>query len=355
MQKKFVLLNIFLLVASFCFSQTNNYFEINGVVENRKEGKIFLQCSDEKAGNTDYVSEIKDHKFYFKAKFTQRGKAYLKIDGIKESQSFFMDTGKINIQVKIDSSKGAAPFLTLNTTGSHSQEIWDETVEHFGKISRCEAPDSVKSEDYYNAMAAIVKQYPDLYVTPELIGYNAHWSYEQMKALYESLPKSQQETPTGAMLKTRLETLKITKPNRYIFFPTQKDPQGKSLTLDDLTFTYLLIDFWASWCAPCRREHPGLVASYNQYKAQGFNVLGISLDKSADKEKWLRAIKEDKLPWKQVSDLNSFQTEIATHYGIDFIPYNILIDRNGKILATDLRGEDLKKKLKELFGPAKEN
>lgn len=350
MQKNLVLLSIFLLFTGFCFSQTNTYFEIDGVVENRKEGKVFLQCYDEKASITDYVSEIKNNKFHFKGKFTQHGRAYLKIDGIKEPQWFFMDTGKINIHVKIDSSK-----LTLNTTGSHSQEIWDETVEHFGKISRCEAPDSVKSEDYYNAMSAVIKQYPDLYVTPELISVNEHWSYEQMKALYESLPKTQQETQMGARLKSRLETLKITKPNRYIFFPTQKDTQGKNVTLDDLEFTYLLIDFWASWCAPCRREHPDLIASYNRYKAQGFNVLSISLDKNADKEKWLQAIKEDKLPWKQVSDLKSFQTEIATHYGIDFIPYNFLIDRNGKILATDLRGEDLKNKLKELFEPAKQN
>lgn len=352
MHKKIFPFFFMLLIAGACFSQGDRFFEINGFIENKANGKIFLQCYDEKGSITDQASDITDHKFYFRGRLTERAKASLAMGGGGVSDYFFLDTGKIDMRLRVDTQQingNRVLHLSAAITGSKSQLIWEETVDHFGKISRCEAPDSVKSEDFYNAMLKIAKTYPELYVTRELLFYNDSWSYEQLNNLFSLIPKSKQETALGEKIKKWLALLKQTRANTYIFFPTQKDPQQKPVTLDDLEFTYLLIDFWASWCAPCRREHPGLVQLYNRYKQKGFNVLGISLDKEMDKAKWLQAIKEDQLPWKQVSDLKGFQTEIATHYALDYIPYNILIDRNGKILARDLRGDELQNKLRSLF------
>jgi thiol-disulfide isomerase/thioredoxin len=102
-----------------------------------------------------------------------------------------------------------------------------------------------------------------------------------------------------------------------------------------------LVDFWASWCGPCRAENPNVVKAFNAYKAKGFTVLGVSLDQ--DKNKWLDAIKKDGLAWTHVSDLKYWNNEVAVKFGIQSIPANFLIDRNGVIIGRDLRGEDLER------------
>ncbi len=128
---------------------------------------------------------------------------------------------------------------------------------------------------------------------------------------------------------------------------SQKDVDGKEVKLSDYKGKYVLIDFWASWCGPCRQENPNLVSAYKAYKEKGFNVLGVSLDRS--KDPWLKAIKDDELTWTQVSDLKFWKNEVAEQYGIVSIPQNFLIDPAGKIIAKNLRGEALEAKLKELF------
>jgi thiol-disulfide isomerase/thioredoxin len=112
----------------------------------------------------------------------------------------------------------------------------------------------------------------------------------------------------------------------------------------------VLLDFWASWCGPCRQENPNVVRNYNKYKAKNFTVVGVSLDKPEGKSAWLDAIKNDGLAWTQVSDLKFWNNAAAALYQVSSIPQNYLIDPNGKIIAKNLRGEDLDAKLQELFG-----
>ncbi|MGV3765594.1 MAG: redoxin domain-containing protein [Chitinophagaceae bacterium] len=128
---------------------------------------------------------------------------------------------------------------------------------------------------------------------------------------------------------------------------TQNDPDGKPVSLRDFRGKYVLIDFWASWCGPCRAENPNVVAAYNKYKNKNFTILGISLDK--DRAKWLEAVEKDGLTWPHVSDLQYWSNAVAKQYDVSAIPANYLIDPNGNIVAKNLRGEHLVKKLEELM------
>jgi peroxiredoxin len=128
---------------------------------------------------------------------------------------------------------------------------------------------------------------------------------------------------------------------------TQPDVNSKPVKLSDFKGKYILLDFWASWCGPCRAENPNVLKAYNTYKDKNFTVIGVSLDDSG--EKWRKAIEEDGMPWIQLSDLKGFRNEVASQYGIQAIPSTFLLNPEGVIIAKDLRGEALHKKLGELL------
>ncbi len=126
------------------------------------------------------------------------------------------------------------------------------------------------------------------------------------------------------------------------------NPEGQVIKLSSLRGKYVLVDFWAKWCGPCRRENPNVVKAYQKYKDKGFEVYGVSLDRN--KEDWVQAIQEDGLTWTQVSDLKYFESKAAADYNISAIPFSILVDPQGKIIAKNLRGPALNKKLEEVLG-----
>jgi thiol-disulfide isomerase/thioredoxin len=129
---------------------------------------------------------------------------------------------------------------------------------------------------------------------------------------------------------------------------SQSTPEGKPLSLSDFRGKVVLLDFWASWCGPCRRENPNVVKVYEKYKDKGFEILGISLDR--DRDKWLAAIEADGLTWPHVSDLKGWQNEVAQLYGVRSIPHTVLVDADGSVIANKLRAEALEVKLAEIFG-----
>ena len=129
---------------------------------------------------------------------------------------------------------------------------------------------------------------------------------------------------------------------------TQKNTAGKPVKLSDYRGKYVLLDFWASWCGPCRAENPNVLDNYEKYHSKGLEILGVSLDEK--KDAWLKAIKDDGLEWAHVSDLKGWKNDVAKEYNIRAVPSNFLIDKEGKIVAVDLRGEELTQKLQEIFG-----
>lgn len=186
-----------------------------------------------------------------------------------------------------------------------------------------------------------------LYALNQYAGYAIEAS--KTEPLFNQLPENIKSLPSAKMMKDRIDKAKMTDIGQYAIPFTQNDTAGMAVTLSSFKGKYVLIDFWASWCGPCRQENPNVVNAFQKYNENGFTVLGISLDQPNAKDKWMKAIYDDNLTWTHVSDLKFWNNEVAKAYGIQAIPQNYLIDKEGKIIGKNLRGEALQSTLKDLF------
>jgi peroxiredoxin len=171
--------------------------------------------------------------------------------------------------------------------------------------------------------------------------------YDEVKALYSLLDESARQTDAGKKLAEKLEILKKSRIGTQMADFTQPDTSGNPVEFSSFKGKYVLVDFWASWCGPCRAENPNVLKAYNAYKDKGFTVVGISLDNKA--ANWKKAIRDDKMPWTQLSDLKGWKNDVSASFGIQSIPSNLLIDPSGKIVARDIRGAMLENTLKRLL------
>ena len=232
--------------------------------------------------------------------------------GVKQTDSTFMAIS--NELTILNDNFSKYSFAYADTAKNAVVALFAATIAPV-ELSKFEAP-----------LAKLVKRFPDHKGIADAL------AYVKLKA---SQPQAQTQPHTAPTIGDMAPEI------------TMNDVDDKPFSLSQLRGKYVLIDFWASWCGPCRGENPNVVAAYNQYKDKNFTVLGVSLDKS--KQAWLDAIKEDHLTWKQISDLKYWSSAAAPLYGFDGIPYNVLIDPQGKIIATGLRESALQNKLAEVL------
>ncbi len=174
-----------------------------------------------------------------------------------------------------------------------------------------------------------------------------HKPLDEIKAAVAKLDASLSTSPYYQSISERVAKLEKVAVGQMAPDFTMNDRDGNPVTLSSLKGNYVLIDFWASWCGPCRRENPNVVKLYNEFSEKGFDILGVSLDQKQDA--WLKAIEDDQLTWNHVSDLKGWGNEAAQLYAVSGIPHTVLLDKDGKIIAKNLRGEELHNKIAELL------
>jgi thiol-disulfide isomerase/thioredoxin len=204
--------------------------------------------------------------------------------------------------------------------------------------------------------SAVVKQIDNFIATKPASPVSSYILYvtspvfpgiESIEEYYSRLKPSAQGTFYGQQLSKMINATKIGLEGSQAVDFVQNDTANKPVSLSSFKGKYVLVDFWASWCGPCRAENPNVLEAYNKFKDKNFTIVGVSLDQ--DKEAWKQAIAKDKLPWTHISDLKQWESSVVPAYGIEGIPFNVLLDPTGKIIASGLRGEGLESKLAEVL------
>ncbi|ANI88656.1 hypothetical protein A9P82_04760 [Arachidicoccus ginsenosidimutans] len=344
------------LLPALSFAQQNK-FTLNGKILSDSAINGYIYISYHNKGNlvtniTD-SAKITNNTYHYEGAFID-GAALIVINWYKRDmkkpagynpRTSIFDIGvyiaageKVSVQHKAD-------FTDVTIKGATVQAQYD-SLKH--QLSLKQHPPDVVMNDFIRRHPASWLSYMvlDQEVRSHMI------SPDTSNVLYQSLDTSLKNYDAVQQLRKNIDYYVgvNSKKNQQAENFTLNDVNNKPVSLADYKGKYVLLDFWASWCGPCRAENPTIKGLYAKYRDKGFNVLGVSLDVATAKQAWLDAIKKDGVTWTQVSDLKGFESPVAKNYGVTAIPANFLIDPSGKIIATNLRGYDLEKKINELFG-----
>jgi peroxiredoxin len=292
---------------------------------------------------------------------------FLTTPGKRERASFYLENSEITISGHLDS------LSKVKVTGSKTQNeysTFSKEIEafrgNFESISKDmmtarQSKDTIQIAQIQKEIDVIIskvkaiqknfiKNNPQSYATPVILqSLLSALSSAEIESIINAMDPGVARTPVALQIKERISALKLVDLGQKAPDFTLNDVKGNPVSLSSKIGTkLLLIDFWAAWCGPCRRENPNVVKVYNQFKGNGFDILGVSLDRN--KEEWISAIAKDNLPWTQVSDLLFWNSPIAKLYAVNSIPANFLLDQDGKIVAKNIRGDELIIKVKELLG-----
>lgn len=363
-------ISIIVLFSSSMMAQSSYNYNISGNAINAKEGAyIYLHHKWNNKDITD-SAKIKGGKFNFSGKGYEPNMFWLNLSNninFQPNLIFFVDGGKTTIDVNLDSlafgkvSGGPtqADYLEYSSfmkTFSQKQQLMVKEYNEArykgdaGTMNKISGEYQVLEQDFKSTIYNFVKSKPKSAVS----GYAIYFNYqgnnvvaEELEGLVNLLDKKFLDTKYGQLAQEKLKQLRGTMIGYPAIEFSQANPDGKQIKLSDFKGKYVLVDFWASWCGPCRAENPNVVMAYQKYKDKNFTVFGVSLD--SNKDAWLKAVQKDNLTWPQVSDLKGWGNDVAKLYGITSIPQNLLLDKDGKIIAKNLRGADLEAKLEEIF------
>lgn len=303
-------------------------YVIHGEVTGMPEGKIYLKSFRNKMFFDVDTADVVDGKFTFEGEVDQPLLFGLATESMNYPAQFFLENRPMEVKLGADGEG-------LTVKNSPVNDVFQANAE---KVF----------EKGYN-IDSLVSRYPD---SPAAAFYlYRYFTYQlpldSLKAVRAKLSPSLATSPYVTDLDDiilKLENVQIGKTAPEFSLP---DTSGVNVSLSEFRGKYVLLDFWASWCPPCRRENPNVVKAFQENKGKNFTIVGISLDNN--KAKWLKAIADDDLTWTHLSDLKYWDSEIPALYGVRGIPANVLLDPDGVIIAKNLTGEELHAKLKEVL------
>lgn len=382
--KKILFLVTTAIVLFSCKNLAEGEYEITGNIKGIKSGLVYLEKQDPMGMGVKTIDTVKiiDGKFEIKGKTTEPEICFIQIDKVNGKVPFILEGGEIEMQVDKDS------LFKSKLSGTYSNDEFSKFNEETNKLQKkvqkkamdfqmknmAKMNEAQKNKDTV-AMNSLRKQYELIQkdITDYTFDYpkthsksyisvlivqamfnNSKFKVKEIETVYNSLDESLKKTKPGKKVKENIDNLKKQMNAKAkiavgIVAPDFKapTPDGKLVSLKESLGKVTLIDFWASWCQPCRQENPNVVALYAELHSKGLNIISVSLDNDATK--WKEAIAKDKLTWTNVSNLKQMKDPIAEQYGIQQIPTTFLLDTTGKIVAIDLRGDGLKAKINELL------